>query len=81
LLVPVATDTRQSQDGIIRKGLRRPRLSAIIILLRSPTLILIAAPFSSRLSRYNGGSALKNSSTWLRRSCFRTTTFSAASIP
>ena len=28
----------------------------------------------------HGGSALKNSSTWLRRSCFRTTTFSAASI-
>ena len=52
MLVPVATDTRQSQDGIIRKGLHRPRLSAIIISLRPPTLILIAAPFSSRLSRY-----------------------------
>jgi hypothetical protein len=52
LLVPVATDTRQSQDGIIRKGLHRPRLTAIIISLRSPTLILIAAPFSSRMSRY-----------------------------
>jgi hypothetical protein len=24
---------------------------------------------------------LKNASTWLRRSCFRTTTFSLASIP
>src|SRR5215468_10448163 len=28
-----------------------------------------------------GGNALKNSSTWRRRSRFRTTTFSAASIP
>src|SRR5271170_4030859 len=29
----------------------------------------------------HGGSASKNASTWPRRSCFRTTTFSAASIP
>src|ERR1700681_3387274 len=29
----------------------------------------------------HGGSALKNASTWLRRSCLRTTTFSAASMP
>src|SRR5262245_20727944 len=29
----------------------------------------------------HGGNALKNSSTWRRRSRFRTTTFSAASIP
>ena len=33
--------------------MHRPRLSAIIISLRPPTLILIAAPFSSRLSRYS----------------------------
>jgi hypothetical protein len=32
--------------------LHRPRLSAIIRSLRSPILILIAAPFSPRLSRY-----------------------------
>jgi hypothetical protein len=49
---PVAIDTRQSQDGTVKKGLQRPRLSAIVISLRSPILILIAAPFSSRLSRY-----------------------------
>src|ERR1700693_1741382 len=29
----------------------------------------------------HGGSALKNASTWLRRSCLRTTTFSAALMP
>jgi hypothetical protein len=29
----------------------------------------------------HGGSALKNAITWPRRSCFLTTTFSAASIP
>jgi Choline/Carnitine o-acyltransferase len=52
LLVPVAIDTRQSQDGTVKKGLHRPRLSAIIISSRPPALILIAAPFSSRLSRY-----------------------------
>ena len=29
----------------------------------------------------DSGSALKNASIWLRRSCLRTTTFSAVSIP
>ena len=29
----------------------------------------------------HGGSALKNASTWLRRSCLRTTTFSLAVDP
>jgi hypothetical protein len=41
----VIAAARQSQDGTVGKGLRRPRLGAIIISLRSPTLILIAAPF------------------------------------
>ena len=49
---PVANDTRQSQDSTVKKGLRRPRLSAIILSSRPRALILIAAPFSSRLSRY-----------------------------
>jgi hypothetical protein len=49
---PVVNDTRQSQDGTVKKGLHRPRLSAIIPSSRPPALILIAAPFSSRLSRY-----------------------------
>ena len=49
---PVANDTRQSQDGIVKNGLHRPSLSAIILSSRPLALILIAAPFSSRLSRY-----------------------------
>ena len=49
---PVAIDIRQLQDGAGKKGLHRPRLSAIIPISRPPALILIAAPFSSRLSRY-----------------------------
>ena len=53
---PVAIDTLQSQDGTVKEGLHRPRLSAIILSSRSPALILIAAPFSSRLSRYTPGS-------------------------
>ncbi|MGP0089105.1 MAG: hypothetical protein ACLPKB_03985 [Xanthobacteraceae bacterium] len=36
----------------MKKGLRRPRLSAIILSSRLRAFILIAAPFSSRLSRY-----------------------------
>jgi hypothetical protein len=48
---PVAVDARQSQDGTVKNGLHRPRLSAIIIFSRSPALILIAAPFPSSLSR------------------------------
>ena len=43
---------RQPQEGTVKKGLHRPRLNAIIPILTAPTLILIAAPFSSRLSRY-----------------------------
>ena len=50
---PVANDTRQSQDGTVKKGLHRPSLSAIILSSRPLALILIAAPFSSRLSRYS----------------------------
>jgi len=50
---PVANDTRQSQDGIVKNGLHRPSLSAIILSSRPLALILIAAPFSSRLSRYS----------------------------
>jgi len=38
---PVAIDTRQSQDGTVKNGLHRPRLSAIIISSRPPALILI----------------------------------------
>jgi hypothetical protein len=49
---PVAIDTRKSQDGTVKKSLHRPRLSAIILRFRPPALIQIAAPFSSRLSRY-----------------------------
>jgi hypothetical protein len=49
---PVAIDTRQSQDGIAKNGLHQPRLSAIILSPWLPALILIAAPFASRLSRY-----------------------------
>jgi Recombinase len=41
-----------SQDGTIKRGLQRSRRSAIIMPSRLPALILIAAPFSSRLSRY-----------------------------
>jgi putative membrane protein len=36
-----------------KRGLHRSRRSAIIVSSRLPALILIAAPFSSRLSRYN----------------------------
>jgi hypothetical protein len=50
---PVAINTRKSQDGTVKKSLHRPRLSAIILGSRPPALIQIAAPFSSRLSRYN----------------------------
>src|SRR5437879_383662 len=39
-----------------QKGLHRPRLSAIILSSRPPALIQIAAPFSSRLSRYRKAS-------------------------
>jgi hypothetical protein len=49
---PVAIDTRKSQDGTVKKSLHRPRLSAIILGFRPPALLQIAAPFSSRLSRY-----------------------------
>jgi hypothetical protein len=52
LSAPVANDTLQSQDSTVKKGLRRSRLSAIILSSRPWALILIAAPFSSRLSRY-----------------------------
>jgi hypothetical protein len=50
---PVAIDT--PQDVTVKKGLHRPKLNAIIPISRPPALILIAAPFSSRLSRYIGG--------------------------
>jgi hypothetical protein len=53
LLAWVAIDARQSQDGTIKRGLHRSRRSAIIMSSRLPALILIAAPFSSRLSRYS----------------------------
>ena len=56
---PVAIDTRKSQDGTVKKRLHRPRLSAIIQWSRPPALIQIAAPFSSRLSRYSGSKASK----------------------
>jgi hypothetical protein len=46
--------TRQPQEGTVKKGLHRPRLNAIIPILTAAGLILIAAPFSSRLSRYTG---------------------------
>jgi hypothetical protein len=55
-LGPAAIDARQSQYGTIKKGLQRARLGAIVRSLRSPILILIAAPFSSRLSRYTAPS-------------------------
>jgi hypothetical protein len=38
--------------------LHRPRRSAIIVSLRPPALILIDAPFSSRLSRHTATSEL-----------------------
>jgi hypothetical protein len=43
----------QSQGGTDRRGLHRPRLGTIMMSPRLPLLILIAAPFSSRLSRYS----------------------------
>jgi predicted transcriptional regulator of viral defense system len=53
LLAWVAIDARQSQDGTIKRHLHRSRRGAIIMSSRLPALILIAAPFSSRSSRYN----------------------------
>jgi len=47
-------DGEQLQAGNRKTGLHRPRLSAIIMSSRLPALILIAAPFLSRLSRHTG---------------------------
>jgi hypothetical protein len=54
LLAWVAIAARQWQNGTIKKrGLRRFTRSAIIMLTRLPRLILIATPFSFRLTRYS----------------------------
>jgi len=54
LAPPVAIDTRQPQDGTLKKGLHRPWLNAIIPNLTAAGSLPDgrAVPFSSRLSRY-----------------------------
>ena len=49
---PVAIDTRQPQDGTSKRACTGPGSARSFISSRLPALILIAAPFSSRLSRY-----------------------------
>jgi hypothetical protein len=52
---PVAIETRQPHDGRTAPSKRActgPRSAQLFLLSRPPALILIAAPFSSRLSRY-----------------------------
>ena len=57
---PAAIDTRQPQDGTVKKACIGPGSAQLFLLLRPPALILIAAPLSSRLSRYRKSSALSD---------------------
>ncbi len=77
---PVASDTREPQDGTFKKGAcAGPGSAQLFLISRPPALILIAAPFSSRLSRYTVLERREGSvcPAWIRRG----TTAISAKLP